>query len=106
MSSNVGMSRTDTIGKNHTATVGTAYQLTVGKSAAPASGPGCYGTGAPAAASSPGSSIAMDGDTVTITVGAAAFVLKSDGTITLNGKNVTLTGDDHVQVVSERIDLN
>jgi type VI secretion system secreted protein VgrG len=39
-------------------------------------------------------------------VGASEMVLKSDGTITINGKNIDITGLEHVQANSERIDMN
>jgi hypothetical protein len=46
------------------------------------------------------------GDTVTIRVGKSVLVMKKDGTVTLNGKNIDIVRSKHVQVDSERIDLN
>ena len=48
----------------------------------------------------------MDSDSVTIKVGKSSIVLKADGTIKVKGLDVDLTGDTHVQVTSDRIDLN
>ena len=52
------------------------------------------------------SNITMDSDSVTIKVGKSSIVLKADGTIKVKGLDVDLTGDTHVQVTSDRIDLN
>lgn len=52
------------------------------------------------------SSIAMQPDSITLKVGKSVLEMKSDGTVNLNGKLITLDGSEHVQVSSERIDLN
>ena len=46
------------------------------------------------------------GDSITLKVGQSVLVMKKDGTVTLNGKNIDIVGSKHVQVDSERIDLN
>ena len=46
------------------------------------------------------------GDELSITVGAASLVMKSDGTITINGKNIDVVGSKHIGLDSKRIDLN
>jgi type VI secretion system secreted protein VgrG len=46
------------------------------------------------------------GDSITLTVGASTLVMKSNGSITLNGINLDVTGSEHIQLDSTRIDLN
>jgi type VI secretion system secreted protein VgrG len=58
------------------------------------------------AASGGGSNITMDAESITLTVGASTLVMKADGTITLNGKNIDVVGSAHIGLESERIDLN
>jgi len=82
MLSTVGMSRTDKIGANHMASVGSTYSLTAG-----AGGGG-------------GSNLTMDATSITLKVGPAVMVMKDDGTLTLNGKQIAITaqGGDLVLV--------
>ena len=46
------------------------------------------------------------GDSITLTVGASTLVMKSNGSITLNGVNLNVIGSEHIQLDSARIDLN
>jgi type VI secretion system secreted protein VgrG len=46
------------------------------------------------------------GDEFRVTVGASTLVMKSDGTIMINGKTIDLVGSSHIGLESERIDLN
>ena len=46
------------------------------------------------------------GDSITLTVGASTLIMKSNGSITLNGINLDVTGSEHIQLDSTRIDLN
>ena len=46
------------------------------------------------------------GDTYTVKVGASILVMKSDGTITWNGKTIDLVAGEHMGLESERIDIN
>ena len=46
------------------------------------------------------------GDSITLTVGASTLVMKSNGSITLNGITLDVTGSEHIQLDSTRIDLN
>ncbi len=46
------------------------------------------------------------GDSITLVVGASVLVMKKDGSITLNGKDIDIVGSKHVGIDSKRIDLN
>ncbi|GAB2809575.1 hypothetical protein GCM10027276_07900 [Comamonas piscis] len=48
----------------------------------------------------------MDGGSITLKVGKSALVMKADGSVNLNGQLIKVDGSEHVQVNSERIDLN
>ena len=50
-----------------------------------------------------GSSITMDAQSVSITVGSSSLVLKADGTITLNGKDITFVGENKILSVSPQV---
>ncbi|MPN14985.1 hypothetical protein SDC9_162314 [bioreactor metagenome] len=101
MNTVVGMNQSAKIGKNKSTTVGTQYSLKVG-------GSGSSGgatpqvmsfTGAPVGGASEGgsgSSITMDADSITLTVGQSTITLKSDGTITADGNTIKLTAADEV----------
>jgi type VI secretion system secreted protein VgrG len=46
------------------------------------------------------------GDSITLRVGKSVLVMKKDGSVTINGKNIDVVGTKHVGVESRRIDLN
>ena len=46
------------------------------------------------------------GESITLQVGASTLVMKKDGTITLNGKEIDVVGSQHIGLESKRIDLN
>jgi type VI secretion system secreted protein VgrG len=46
------------------------------------------------------------GSSITLRVGKSVLVMKKDGTVTLNGKNIDVVGDKHIGMESKRIDLN
>lgn len=111
MNTLVGMSQSARIGKNKSTTVGTRYTLNVGAGggAATSAGDGIKHVVAPSSSADGGrggSNIIMDAESITLQVGASTLVMKADGTIKLNGKNVDLSGSEHMQLSSERIDLN
>ena len=67
----------------------------------------CDRTGAGGASGSGNeSNITMEPDSIKLKVGKSVLEMKADGTVNLNGKLITVDGSDHVQVSSERIDLN
>ena len=46
------------------------------------------------------------GESITLEVGKSILVMKKDGTITLNGKEIDVVGSQHIGLESKRIDLN
>ncbi|WP_418647835.1 type VI secretion system Vgr family protein [Thauera butanivorans] len=115
MNTLVGVNQSAQIGKNKSTTVGTQYSLTVGAGGggggAPASAGVMHivapsGDGAAGEGGGGGSNITMDAESITLKVGASTLVMKADGTVTINGKNIDVVGSEHVQVESSRIDLN
>ena len=46
------------------------------------------------------------GESITLEVGKSIVVMKKDGTITLNGKEIDVVGSQHIGLESKRIDLN
>lgn len=117
MMTNVGVVRSDTVGKSwsqntgsdHSHTVGTVYSLNVGAGGGgggAASGPGapdgggCYGGGGGGDSAGgseggggggSGSSITMDATTITLKVGQSILTMKEDGTVTVNGHDLSIT---------------
>ncbi len=89
MNTIVGVSQSEQVTVNKSTTVGVQYGLTVG---------GVGGEG--------GSSISMDGESITLKVGESELALKADGSITVNGKTLSVSGSEHIQLGSERIDVN
>ena len=113
MVTTVGMSQSATIGQSKDTKVGGKYTLTVGGGGSGGGGatPGMAmnivgSSDSGGAAQGSESSIAMQPDSITLKVGKSVLEMKSDGTVNLNGKLITLDGSEHVQVSSERIDLN
>ena len=111
----VGSSQNAKIGKTKDTKVGNKYTLTVGGGdAAGASGaaPGmAMNIVAPSGGGAGGgggseSNITMEPNSITLKVGESVLEMKADGTVNLNGKLITVKGSEHVQVSSERIDLN
>ena len=79
----VALAKAETIGLGKALTVGINYAVTVGKDI-----------------------FVTAGDSIHLTVGKASLVMKSDGTIIINGKTVDAVGTDHIQLDSKRIDVN
>ena len=46
------------------------------------------------------------GDAIELVCGASVLVMKKDGSITINGKDIDVVGSKHVGIDSKRIDLN
>jgi type VI secretion system secreted protein VgrG len=53
-----------------------------------------------------GSSITMDGKSITLKVGKSLIVMQEDGTIVVNGNTIDVVGSKHIGMESDRIDLN
>ena len=69
-------------------------------------GGGAGGAGGAGGGGGAGSSLVMDADTITLNVGASTLVMKKDGTVTINGKEIDIVGSKHIGMESERIDIN
>ena len=117
MNTVVGMSQSAQIGQNKSTTVGTQYSLNVGGGGGGAGGSGGGDpmiksfTGAPVSGGGGGgggggSSITMDAESITLKVGQSTLVMKADGTVTLDGKDVAIGGSGHIGLDAPRIDLN
>ena len=77
MMTNVGMNQSTTVGSNQTAQVGENKTTTVGKN---------YTITA--------------ADQLSITVGDASLVMKKDGTISINGKDISISGSGEISAVA------
>ena len=136
----VGMSQSAKIGQSKDTTVGNKYTLTVGGGGggetAGGADDGCFGGGSGFAAAGPGtgssgcdgggggdtSNITMEPDSITLQVGLSKLTMKADGTIQLEGKDISIlasskltetaqegvliTGGPSVAVKAKTIDLN
>jgi len=107
----VGVNQTAKIGSEKNTTVGKKYELTVGGGG----GGGAAGGGltmniqAPSAGEGGGgskSNITMDDKSITLQVGKSILVMKADGSIAVNGKEIDVVGSQHIGLESKRIDLN
>ena len=52
------------------------------------------------------SNITMDDKSITLQVGKSILVMKADGSIAVNGKEIDVVGSQHIGLESKRIDLN
>lgn len=96
---NVGLGRMDNVGMGYSLNVGLMMNTLVGASQSTQVGIN--------QSTNVGKNITLKaGESITLEVGASVMVMKSDGTVTINGKNIDIVGADHVQVDSKRIDLN
>ena len=95
MATVVGVNQIAKIGSEKTTTVGKKYELTVGGGGAPAGGGLTMNIQAPSAGGGGGSksNITMDDETITLQVGKSVMVMKADGSITMNGKEIDLVAD-------------
>jgi type VI secretion system secreted protein VgrG len=78
---NVGMVMMTNVGMNQSTTVGSDRKVTVGKNQTTTVGQNYTITA---------------GDQLSITVGAASLVMKKDGTITINGKDISITASGDI----------
>ena len=101
MNTVVGLHQNTQVLKNKNTSVGTAYQLNVGGGASSTMTNIAPGSSADGAAS-----IEMDKDKIKLTVGQSSLTLYADGTVQLKGNKGEIQMDKHLQLSSERIDLN
>jgi len=96
---NVGMGRMENVGLGYSLNVGMAMNTLVGLSQSSQIGR--------SKTIKVGNHYTLEaGDSITLKAGKSVLVMKSDGTVTLNGINVDLVGSAHLQLESKRIDLN
>jgi type VI secretion system secreted protein VgrG len=88
---NVGLGRMENVGLGYSLNVGMMMNTIVGMNQSTTAGRHISFTA---------------GESITLKVGASTLVLKADGSITLNGKTIDITGSEHIQASSERIDMN
>ena len=88
---NVGLGRMENVGAAYNLNVGAAMMTNVGLSKMTTVGMNYTIT---------------VGNTFTVKVGTSILVMKSDGTITWNGKTIDLVASEHMGLESERIDIN
>jgi type VI secretion system secreted protein VgrG len=103
----VGRDRSETVGRNETVAIGGFHTETVALAKAETVGLGKALTVGLGYAVTAGKDILVTaGDSIHLTVGKSSLVMKSDGTIIINGKTVDAVGTDHIQLDSKRIDVN
>ncbi|AUH66536.1 type VI secretion system Vgr family protein [Paracoccus zhejiangensis] len=91
---NVGIDRSVTIGKNSSLTVGEASVISIGKSASESIGEDM--------AIKVGKDLIIEaGDSIILKCGSAAIAMKKDGTINIEGKDVTVTGSGKINVKAD-----
>ncbi len=96
---NVGLGRMENVGMGYSLNVGLMMNTLVGVNQSTQVGMN--------KTTNVGKNITLQaGESITLKVGASTLVMKADGTITLNGKNIDVVGSEHVGLESERIDLN
>jgi type VI secretion system secreted protein VgrG len=96
---NVGLGRMENVGLGYSLNVGAAMSTVVGLMKTTTVGTDCTMT--------VGKTCTLEvGETFTVKVGESVLVMKSDGTVTLNGKTIDLVAADHMGLESERIDIN
>ncbi|HAQ24610.1 MAG TPA: type VI secretion system tip protein VgrG [Pseudomonas sp.] len=89
-SQNVGLHMNTVVGVNQTTNVGKSYNLGVGA----------------ASGGESTSEIRMDAESITLQVGKAVMVLKSDGSVLINGTQFNFEASGPVQISGNDIDLN
>lgn len=96
---NVGAAYAVTVGAGHVVTVAGAMNTAVGLAQAEQVGM--------SKSINVGKSFSIEvGDTFEVRVGASSFVLKSDGTVTLNGHKILIDGSGPVQINGDDVDIN
>jgi type VI secretion system secreted protein VgrG len=95
----VGMAKVQTIGLGYQTTVGAAMNTTVAL--------GSFEEVGLTKQVIVGKTLRIEaGDSIELVVGKSVLIMKKDGTINLNGVDIDVTGDTHIQLGSKRIDIN
>ena len=103
----VALASTELVGAARTLSVGGAYAVTVGAAKNEAVGLESLEEVGTDKSTRVRSSYRIDvGDRLEVTVGQASLVMTQDGTITLNGQHLDLTGAKQVKIQGQSVDLN
>ena len=96
---NVGLARMENVGAGYNLNVGAVMATVVGMSQFEKIGKN--------KSVNVGKTFKLEaGESIELIVGKSVLVMKKDGTVTLNGKDIDIVGEKHIQLDSKRIDLN
>jgi type VI secretion system secreted protein VgrG len=96
---NVGLGRMENVGQGYSLNVGMMMNTLVGVSQTSQIGVD--------KSTSVGQNYILEaGESITFKVGESVLVMKADGSVTINGKNIDVVGGEHLGLESERIDIN
>jgi type VI secretion system secreted protein VgrG len=103
----VDLFETITIGMAKVQTIGLGYQTTVGAAMNTTVALGSFEEVGLTKQVIVGKTLRIQaGDSIELVVGKSVLIMKKDGTINLNGVDIDVTGDTHIQLGSKRIDIN
>ncbi len=103
----IAIAKAETIGAAKTLTIGAAYTVTVGAAMNTAVGLASFEEVGLTKQVIVGKTLRVQaGDSIEFVCGKSVLILKKDGTINLNGKDIDITGSSHIQLGAERIDIN
>jgi type VI secretion system secreted protein VgrG len=103
----IGMAYMQNVGLGRMENVGAGYNLNVGAVMATVVGLNQFEKIGRSKSVSVGKTFKLEaGDAIELVVGKSVLVMKKDGSVTINGKDVDIVGSKHIQLDSKRIDLN
>ena len=98
----VGGASSETVGGAKSIAIGGAFSFTVGAAATVSFGSAMTEkVGGGKTTTVAGNYTITAGDSITLTAGAASISLKKDGTITISGKDITVTGSGKIKMTAE-----
>lgn len=99
----IGLAHTESVGKNHTEDIGTDHTLSIGKKQTIAIGDSRQVDVAKDDALAVGKNLVINaGDSITIKTGKASISMKKDGSITIDGKDITIKGSGAINVKASK----
>ena len=103
----IGMAYMQNVGLGRMENVGAGYNLNVGAVMATVVGLSQFEQIGQNKSVKVGKSFKLEaGETIELVVGNSVLVMKKDGSVTVNGKDIDIVGSKHIQLDSKRIDLN
>lgn len=103
----IGMAYMQNVGLGRMENVGAGYNLNVGAVMATVVGLNQFEKIGQSKSVSVGKTFKLEaGESIELIVGESILVMKKDGTVTINGKDIDIVGSKHIQLDSKRIDLN